>query len=116
MPSPDDRTSYPQPTERASAAPDPYTLVESRGLPTEVQPIRPVAAPGLPSVAGYTITREIGRGGMGVVYAAHDRAFERRVAVKVMHHGQDGGRFVVESKVTAQLPYPGVPPVYALGE
>ena len=32
-----------------------------------------------------------------------------------MHHGQDADRFVVESKVTAQLPHPGVPPVHALG-
>lgn len=33
-----------------------------------------------------------------------------------MHRSQDAERFVVESKVTAQLPHPGVPPVYALGE
>jgi eukaryotic-like serine/threonine-protein kinase len=70
----------------------------------------------LPIVPGYTVTHELARGGMGVVYAAHDRTFERRVAVKVMHHGQNGARFVVESKVTAQLPHPGIPPVYALGE
>jgi tetratricopeptide (TPR) repeat protein len=53
---------------------------------------------------------------MGVVYAARDPVFDREVAVKVMHPGQDAGRFVVESKVTARLPHPGVPPVYALGE
>jgi hypothetical protein len=45
MPSPDDRTSYPQPTDRTSAAPEPYTQVESRGLRTEVQPVYPHAAP-----------------------------------------------------------------------
>ena len=42
-------------------------------------------------------------------------AFDREVAVKVMHPGQDGQRFVVESKVTAQLPHPGIPPVHELG-
>ncbi len=73
-------------------------------------------APGLPAVPGYVVTRELARGGMGVVFAAHDPTFDREVAVKVMHPGQDAGRFVVESKVTAQLPHPGVPPVYALGE
>jgi formylglycine-generating enzyme required for sulfatase activity len=52
---------------------------------------------------------------MGVVYAAHDPTLDRKVAVKVMHPGQDAARFVLESKVTARLPHPGVPPVYALG-
>ena len=61
------------------------------------------------------MSREIARGGMGVVYAAHDPTFDREVAVKVMHPGQDAARFVIESKVTAQLPHPGIPPVYALG-
>ncbi|VTR92690.1 serine threonine protein kinase : Serine/threonine protein kinase OS=Singulisphaera acidiphila (strain ATCC BAA-1392 / DSM 18658 / VKM B-2454 / MOB10) GN=Sinac_2761 PE=4 SV=1: Pkinase [Gemmata massiliana] len=59
--------------------------------------------------------REVARGGMGVVYAAHDSVFDREVAVKVMHVGQDAERFVVESKVTARLPHPGIPPCYALG-
>jgi tetratricopeptide (TPR) repeat protein len=67
------------------------------------------------AVPGYEVTREIARGGMGVVYAARDPVFDREVAVKVMHPGQDAGRFVVESKVTARLPHPGVPPVHALG-
>jgi tetratricopeptide (TPR) repeat protein len=52
---------------------------------------------------------------MGVVYAAHDPIFDREIAIKVMHHGQDSERFVVESRLTAKLPHPGIPPVYALG-
>jgi eukaryotic-like serine/threonine-protein kinase len=66
-------------------------------------------------VPGYTVIREVARGGMGVVYAAHDPTFDREVAIKVMHPGQDAGRFVVESKVTARLPHPGIPAVHALG-
>src|SRR5205814_7889769 len=58
----------------------------------------------------------LGTGGMGTVYAAHDPTFDREVAVKVMHAGRSAERFLVESKITAQLPHPGVPPVYALGE
>ena len=49
------------------------------------------------------------------MYAARDAVLDREVAVKVMHSGQDAGRFVIESKITARLPHPGVPPVYALG-
>jgi tetratricopeptide (TPR) repeat protein len=71
--------------------------------------------PSEPGATGFTMTREIARGGMGVVFAAHDPTFDRQVAVKVMRHGQDADRFVVEAKVTAQLPHPGIPPVYALG-
>ncbi|MCI0459427.1 MAG: protein kinase, partial [Gemmataceae bacterium] len=71
---------------------------------------------GLPVVPGYCVSREIARGGMAVVYAAHDPVFDREVAVKVMHPGQDADRFVVESKVTAHLPHPGIPPVYTLGK
>ncbi len=63
----------------------------------------------------YTVSSEIERGGMGAVYAAHDPVFDREVAIKVMLPGQDAARFLVEARVTARLPHPGVPPVYALG-
>lgn len=64
----------------------------------------------------YLLRDEVARGGMGTVYRALDTQFEREVAVKVMHPGQDAGRFVVESKITAQLPHPAIPPVYSLGK
>ncbi|QJW95485.1 tetratricopeptide repeat protein [Frigoriglobus tundricola] len=89
------------------------------GAGSEEAPTCPAApeppAPALPAVPGYVVTREIGRGGMGVVYAARDPQFERELAIKVMHPGQSADQFVVEAKVTAGLPHPGVPPVYALG-
>jgi eukaryotic-like serine/threonine-protein kinase len=82
----------------------------NEGTPTFV-----LDTPELPAVPGYTVTREVARGGMGVVYAAHDPVFDREVAVKVMYPGQDAGRFVVEAKVTANLSHPGIPPVHSLG-
>jgi len=101
----------------------PATVTSPRGTEggsesTQVQrepPLRVFQSSNLPQVPGFIVTREIARGGMGVVYAAHDPIFDREVAVKVMHSGQDANRFVIESKVTAQLPHPGIPPVYALG-
>ena len=69
----------------------------------------------LPTIPGYRVVREIARGGMGRVLAAVDLALDRDVAVKVLLPGADPARFVRESKVTARLPHPGVPPVYALG-
>jgi hypothetical protein len=68
-----------------------------------------------PSIPGYRITAEIARGGMGRVYAAHDLALDREVAIKTLLPGADAERFVTEAKITARLPHPGIPPVHALG-
>jgi serine/threonine protein kinase len=69
----------------------------------------------VPNIPGYRITAEIARGGMGRVYAAFDETLEREVAIKTLLPGADAERFVIEAKITARLPHPGIPPVYALG-
>jgi eukaryotic-like serine/threonine-protein kinase len=69
----------------------------------------------LPTVSGYGVLREIARGGMGRILAAHDEGLGRDVALKVLLPGANADRFVRESKITAQLPHPGIPPVHALG-
>ena len=85
------------------------TLDSTRPSPTD-QP------PGSPSVAGYRITGEIAKGGMGRVYAAVDLTLDREVAIKTLLPGANADRFVTESKITAKLPHPNIPPVYELGE
>ena len=70
---------------------------------------------GLPAVPGYRVLREIARGGMGRVLAAHDLTLDRDVALKILLPGANADRFVRESKITARLPHPGIPPVHALG-
>jgi serine/threonine protein kinase len=69
----------------------------------------------LPDVPGYRVLREIARGGMGRILAALDLGLDRDVALKVMLPGANADRFVRESKITAWLPHPGIPPVHALG-
>ncbi len=69
----------------------------------------------LPAVPGYRVVREVARGGMGRILAAHDLALDRDVALKVLLPGANADRFVRESKITARLPHPGIPPVHALG-
>jgi tetratricopeptide (TPR) repeat protein len=91
------------------------------GLASTADP-RPAASPGadgpagdLPAVPGYQVLREIARGGMGRVLAACDLGLDRDVALKVLLPGANADRFVRESKITARLPHPGIPPVHALG-
>jgi serine/threonine protein kinase len=69
----------------------------------------------LPVVPGYRVLHEIARGGMGRVLAAYDLGLDRDVALKVLLPGTHADRVVRESKITARLPYPGIPPVHALG-
>jgi tRNA A-37 threonylcarbamoyl transferase component Bud32 len=67
----------------------------------------------------YRIERELGRGGMAVVYLAHDTRHDRKVAIKFI--GEDfssavgGQRFLQEIKLTAALQHPHVLPVYDSG-
>jgi hypothetical protein len=68
----------------------------------------------------FVIEREIGRGGMAVVYLAHDRKHDRRVAVKIL--GPDAAaavgadRFDREIKFAARLHHPNIVPLYDSGE
>jgi serine/threonine-protein kinase len=65
------------------------------------------------------IERELGRGGMAVVFLAHDPALQRRVAVKVLlpEHAQDemtAARFLREARTVAALQHPHVVSVYGV--
>lgn len=69
----------------------------------------------------YQVVRELGRGGMGVVFLARDIALHRTVAIKVLRHefvdSEDHReRFRREARLTARLNHPGIVPVYTLGE
>ncbi len=67
----------------------------------------------------YTIERELGRGGMAVVYLAHDRKHARRVAIKVMNAGAaptlGADRFLREIATVAGLSHPHILPLYDSG-
>ncbi len=79
----------------------------------------PIQGDDLPEIPGYEVHREIARGAMGRVLAARDLSLDREVAIKIILAGEEASdarlRFVRESKITARLPHPGVPPVYAIG-
>ncbi|MEU4807675.1 ADP-ribosylglycohydrolase family protein [Nocardia fluminea] len=70
--------------------------------------------------AGFVIERELGRGGMGAVYAARDRRLPRLTALKLMHHDlfadfEIRARFEREADLVAQLDHPNIITVYDRG-
>jgi serine/threonine-protein kinase len=76
------------------------------------------------SIGRYTITGELGRGAMGVVYRATDPALERPVAIKVIAartgvvqlSGEElETRFLREARVAARINHPGVVTVHDAG-
>jgi tetratricopeptide (TPR) repeat protein len=68
----------------------------------------------------YTISRELGRGGMATVYLAHDRKHDRQVALKLLHPelaaSLGAERFLHEIRTTAKLTHPYILPLHDSGE
>jgi eukaryotic-like serine/threonine-protein kinase len=68
----------------------------------------------------YRLERELGRGGMGVVFLATDTTLDRRVAIKVVHpelaaHASIARRFLAEARTIARLRHPNIVAVHAAG-
>jgi serine/threonine protein kinase/WD40 repeat protein/Flp pilus assembly protein TadD len=79
------------------------------------------AGPPLQQLGDYQILREVGRGGMGVVYEAQQLSLGRHVAIKVLptHALLDPrqlGRFQREARSAARLHHTNIVPVFGVGE
>src|SRR5262245_24070341 len=69
----------------------------------------------------FDVVREIGRGGMGIVYLARDTKLDREVAVKALPEGlaedpERLSRFEQEARTLASLNHPGIAAIYGLEE
>jgi WD40 repeat protein len=78
-------------------------------------------APRLPHLGRFTLRRELGRGGFGVVWLAHDEQLDRDVALKVpradvLEDPELRERFLREARAAAALDHPNVVPLYEAGE
>lgn len=93
----------------------------------EDQPAQPSAAeaaaapPSLGQVGDYRIVREVGRGGMGVVFEAEQVSLGRRVALKVLPRQVSSdletlARFRREARSAAQLHHTNIVPVFEVGK
>jgi serine/threonine-protein kinase len=118
----------------SSFADGPDRTIKGGGeLPEARRPSRPNARPtlrkrkdgdplrGKRTVAGYQILEELGRGGMGVVYKAHQPGANRIVALKMLlssgHAGNEAlARFHVEAEAVAGLHHPNIVQLYEVGD
>ena len=77
-------------------------------------------APGS-SLGPYTLRAELGRGGMGVVYTAHDPRLDRQVAIKVLppeltRDAKAKQRFLQEAKAASALDHPNICTIHEINE
>jgi WD40 repeat protein/tRNA A-37 threonylcarbamoyl transferase component Bud32 len=101
--------------KRPSSTPPPQDTVSLPETPLET------TASVTPPLPGYEKVRELGRGGMGVVYAATHAVMGRRVAIKVIHPEFSSNpvaveRFRREVLAAARLSHPNIVTAYDAGE
>lgn len=100
-----------RPGRQAAAAEDATALHLGGGEDPGWKPLTSLAGNG--TGQRYLIGRELGRGGMGVVYEGWDAHLQRSVAVKIMdrtQHARAGGlqRFFREARIASRLEHPGI--------
>ncbi len=94
-------------------------LIEKLHFFQEIGP-RPSNGSPLGTLGDYTLRRQIGRGGMGVVYEAWQNSVDRQVALKILPAGVAADeralqRFVREAKTAAQLNHQNIVHVHGMG-
>jgi serine/threonine protein kinase len=102
----------------------PNTVITASGGPADDEDLLAILQPSNdPSVLGrigeYEVSRELGRGGMGVVFDAFDPVLHRRVAIKVLaphlaSRRKARQRFLREARASAAVRHPNVVTIHAV--
>lgn len=96
------------------AAPAPDDTNVTRGTHPDL-----TGLPDFDPPAGFELLDVVGKGGMGVVFRAREKAFDREVAVKFLLGDPPppalAVRFVDEARITGRLQHPGIPAAYRTG-
>jgi WD40 repeat protein/predicted Ser/Thr protein kinase len=85
-------------------------------LDVELVEARLVGPTCAPRIGRFTLIEEVGRGGMGVVFAAFDAELERKVAVKLLHADVPRERLVREAQALAKVDHANLVTIYEAGE
>lgn len=98
----------------------PALVVMEQAAPAAHSPALAPSAPPFERLGEYRIIREVGRGGMGIVYEAEQEALGRQVALKVLPRDVRDGhcllRFRREARAAARLHHTNIVPVFDIGE
>jgi WD40 repeat protein len=74
----------------------------------------------LPVLHGYAMERQLGRGGMGIVFLARSQKLGRHVAIKMIAHAdgsqQVATRFQIEAEAIAKVQHPNIVQIFEVGE
>ena len=114
----DERPSDPTLEASGTITPDAFLAEVARIAPRSAPTSDPPLHAG-ETIGHFVIERELGRGGMGVVYAAEDVTLGRTVALKVLPVSDDEGRrkrFLREARAAAALTHPGIAMIHEIGE
>lgn len=121
---PDAPANTPPPSERTDPIVDLAEIdtvgADSQQVTARDSKLDDSESPATDMIPGYSIIREIHRGGQGVVYLAHQKATRREVAIKILLPGPLSGigdrmRFEREIQVLAQLKHPNIVTIHDSG-
>lgn len=114
------RSEQRMPRPGGPADPPIWVPAHSSPLPVNAAAAPPLDAAPAPGtrIGQYELIRELGRGGMGAVFAARDTKLGRKVAIKFLsaQHPDLGARFLLEARATARCSHENIIVIHEVGE